>query len=119
MLPNSDGMKSDRMPVVVSGKGVEKLLGIPGLANISGDQTRRKIVHMLQEWTGVAPLLAGLGFDTSASNTVVHRGVITVVQAVFNRRLLYFACQHCILELLVNVKFGIIFISIGQEIALL
>ena len=48
MLPNCDGVKSDRMPVVVSGKCVEKLLGIPRLHNTSGDQMGRKIVLMLQ-----------------------------------------------------------------------
>ena len=118
MLPDCDGVKGDRMPVVVSGKWVEKLLGIPRLPNTSGEQMGRKIVQLLQEWTGVAPHLAGLCFDRTASNTGIHIGAITVVQAAFNRMLLYFACRHHILELLAAVVFDVFFVSSGPEIAL-
>ena len=117
MLPDCDGVKGDRMQVVVSGKCV-KLLGIPRLPNTSGEQMGRKIVQLLHEWTGVAPHLAGLCFDTTASNTGIHSGAITVVQASFNRRLLYFACRHHILELLADVVFDLFFVSSGPEIAL-
>ena len=72
MLPDWEGGKSDRMAVVVSGEDVEKLLGIPQLPKASGAHMGHKVVNIPQEWTGVVPHLAGLCFDTTASNTGFH-----------------------------------------------
>ena len=99
LLPNLEGTKNDRLAIVVSGLGVEKLLGIPTLPVGSGKLMGQKVIELIHEWSGVEENLAGLCFDTTASNTGIHTGAITVIQDLFTRRLLFLACQHHMLEL--------------------
>ena len=92
LMPNVDGGTrelQDCMPVVVSGLGIEKLLGIPKLPAGTGALMGQKVVEFVREWPGVEDHLAGLCFDTTSSNTGIHTGAITVVQQAFNRRLLF------------------------------
>ena len=99
LLPDIDGWKSDRLPFVVSGHGVEKLLGIPKLPSGIGVNMANFVVEFLQEWPGVADQTVGLCFDTTDSNTGVHAGAITIIQRFFDRRLYFFECRHHLLLL--------------------
>ena len=67
----------------MSGLGVEKLLGIPTILVGTGQLMGQKIFECIQEWSGVEENLAGLCFDTTASNTIVHTGAITIYQSFF------------------------------------
>ena len=121
LLPNFDGGKrvlQDCMPVVVSGFGVEKLLGIPKLPVGTGTLMGQKVVEFVREWPGVEEHLSGLCFDTTSSNTGIHAGAITVVQQSFSRRLLFLACRHHMLEITASAVFDIFFMSKGPEIDL-
>lgn len=81
------------LPVVVSGLGVDKLLGIAKLVLMG-----QKTVEFLREWPGLEERLTGLCFDTNTGNTGIHTGTITIVQQAFNKRLLFLACRHHLLE---------------------
>ena len=71
LFPSQDG-KSDRLANVVSGLGVEKLLGIPIIPVGTGQLMGQKIFEFIHERSGVEQNLAGQCFDTAASNTGVH-----------------------------------------------
>lgn len=118
LLPNNDGMNYDRLPIVVSGIGVEKLLAIPKLSTGTGLQMGKTIVEVLQDWNGVPEWLAGLCFDTTSSNTGVHTGAISVIQKAFEKRLLFLACRHHILEIVAAAVFDLFFTSSGPQIAI-
>ena len=78
----------------------------------------QKVVEFIHEWPGVEAYLAGLCFDTTASNTGSHNGAITVIQKSMNRRVLFLACRHHILEICANAVFDAFFVSKGPNIEL-
>jgi hypothetical protein len=118
LLPNIEGGVSDRMPVVVSGKGIEKLLGIPNLFKSTGVVMGNAVVEFINEWEGVNEWLAGLCFDTTSANTGIHTGAITVIQRAFDKRLLFLACRHHILEIIASAVFDNFFTATGPQIPL-
>ena len=121
LLPNSNGRMEelvDRMPIVVSGVNMEKLLEIPKLPTSTGEMMGNAVVQALREWTGVTEWLAGLCFDTTSSNTGIHTGAITVIQRMLDRHLLFLACRHHILEILSSAVFDNFFKSSGPQISL-
>ena len=67
------GGTEERLPVLVSGEGGTKLLGVPALPELEeGDAVGRLIaeatVGMLQQWD-CQDCIKGMCFDTTASNT--------------------------------------------------
>lgn len=110
LLPNEDGVNSDRMPIVVSGLNIEKLLSIPKLPGSgTGVVMGNTIVEILRQWKGVPDWLAGLCFDTTSANTGVHNGAITTIQKAFDKRLLFLACRHHMHEIIAAAIFDIFF----------
>ena len=118
LLPHLDGTKRDCLPIVVSGLDIEKLLGIPMLPAGTGVMMGQKVAEFVRDWAGVEEHLAGLCFDTTASNTGIHTGAIAVVQHLLHRRLLFLACRHHMLEICAAAVFDAFFISKGPEIEL-
>ncbi|ESO04237.1 hypothetical protein HELRODRAFT_172593 [Helobdella robusta] len=57
LLPDFDGVNIDRLPIVVSGKNVEKLIAIPKIGG-TGINIGTTIVQLLQNWKGVSNWLA-------------------------------------------------------------
>ena len=62
--------------------------------------------------------MAGLCFDITSSNTGIHQGAITVIQQAFDKRLLFLACRHHVLEVVASAVFDHFFSSTGPNIAL-
>ena len=62
----------DRLPVLVSGKGVEKLLGVPKFQGGSGEQQAAADHAALEEWQSTDRVKA-MRFDTTACNTGARR----------------------------------------------
>ena len=111
LLANLAGTNHEHLAIVVSGLHVEKLLEIPMLPAGSGVMIGQKVVEFVHEWTEVENRLADLCFDTTASNTGIHTGAITVVQNSFSRRLLFLACQHHMFKIYSSAVFDSFFIS--------
>jgi len=118
LLTHLDGTNHDNLAIVVSGLDVEKLLGIPVLPVGNGALMGQKVVEFVHDWKGVEDHLAALCFDTTASNTGIHTGAITVIQKAFDRRLLFLACRHHIFEIYAAAVFDAFFASKGPEIDL-
>ena len=119
LLPDQDGVNSDRMPVVVSGINIEKLLAIPKLPGSgTGVLMGNTTVELLRQWEGVPNWLAGLCFDTTSANTGVHNGAITIIQEAFDKRLLFLACRHHIHEIIASAIFDVFFVSSGPRISI-
>ena len=63
---------------------------------------------MLDTW-GIAEKIIACGFDTTSSNTGVHKGCCTVLQQLLGRQILWVACRHHILELVLKAAFTELF----------
>ena len=121
VLLNSDGRLEDlvaRMPIVVSGINIEKLLEIRKLPTSTGEMMAKAVVQALQQWEGVMQLLVGLCFDSTSSNTGIHTGAITAIHSMFDKHLLFLACHHHILEILSSSVFNYFFKSSGPQTSL-
>ena len=70
---------------------------------------------MLDTW-GIAEKIIACGFDTTSSNTGVHKGCCTVLQQLLGRQILWVACRHHILELVLKAAFTELFgDTVGPE----
>jgi hypothetical protein len=69
----------DHLPVLISGAGVEQLLGVPKLASGTGEAQAAAVITCLQDW-GVVDRASAMCFDTTASNTGIHSGACTLIQ---------------------------------------
>ena len=105
------------MPIVVSGKNVEKLLAIPKLPGSgTGRLMGNAVVDVLRQWTGVQEWQVGVCSDTTSANSGIHNGAITVIQNAFDKRLLFLACRHHILEIVASAVSDLFFTSSGPNI---
>ena len=57
-------------------------------------------VASLAEW-GIKEQVIGMCFDTTSSNTGIHAGACTLTEKLLQKELLYLACRHQILEIIV------------------
>ena len=115
---STDVTAAERLPVLVSGDGVNKLLGVPRLPSGKGNDVATAVISCLEDW-GIAERVVGMSFDTTASNTGVRAGACTYVQQRLDRNLLHLACRHHILEIVADKSFGVCFApSSGPDIQL-
>lgn len=94
----------DRLPVLISGVGVEQLLGVPKLASGTGEAQAAAVVQLLEEW-GIIDRVVALCFDTTAANTGPHSGACALIEQKLGRDLLFLGCRHHIMELIVGAAF--------------
>jgi hypothetical protein len=92
------------MPVLVTGYGVEQLLGVPELTSDSGLSAATAVVQQLTEWDIVHHII-GMVFDTTAHNSGRVKGACTLIQQQLDKELLELACRHHIFELVLGVVF--------------
>ncbi|KAG0711576.1 hypothetical protein GWK47_020352 [Chionoecetes opilio] len=50
ILPQDDGTRAERLAILVTGEGVEKLLGVPKLHSGTGDATATAVFEALEDW---------------------------------------------------------------------
>ena len=119
LMPALTGKEQvDRLPVLVSGLGVNQLLAVPKLESGSGAAQADAVVNALQEWD-ITDRVAAMSFDTTSSNTGHISGTCTLIQQKLGRELLFLACRHHVLELLVGAVFKTCMVSTsGPEVLL-
>ena len=83
----------DRLPVLVSGQVVVKLLAVPKLQAGTAVVMATSILQTLDEW-GLKDRISGLCFNTTASNTGLKGGVCVLIERELERDLLNLACRH-------------------------
>lgn len=97
--------KIDRLPVLVSyADGNEKLLGVPKLACGTGCNTGNAVYTILKSWDLDGKII-GMGFDTTAVNTGLKNGACTFIESKLEKELLWFACRHHIMEIILSKVF--------------
>src|SRR6218665_275094 len=96
----------DRLPILVSGQNVVKLLSVPKLHDSTAVTIANDISKTIDDW-GLWDRIAGLCFDTTASNTGAKGGVCLRVEQKVGRKLLHLACRHHILELILAHVFSL------------
>ena len=108
----------ERLPILVSGDGIQKLLMVPKLAAGTGVLIGQAVYDAAKEWDLVDNII-GMSFDTTASNTGPKEGACVHLMKHVKRNLLHFACRHHVLELVVGAAFTVCFgPSSGPEIPL-
>ena len=101
LLPALTGTdKVDRLPVIVSGGGLSKLLGVPKLPSGTGQAMAKAVIDCLEDWC-VKDRIQAMSFDTTSSNTGLKSGACTLLEQMVGRDLLHLACRHHIMEIVV------------------
>ena len=65
--------KVDRLPILVSGQDVVKLLSVPKLQDGTAASMAQAITQTIDDW-GLRDRIKGLCFDTTSSNTGTKNG---------------------------------------------
>ena len=83
----------DRLPILVSGQNVVKLLSVPKLHDGTALTMAHAVVDSTDEW-GLRNRIKGLCFDTTASNTCGKGGMYISLENEIGSELLNLACRH-------------------------
>lgn len=104
VVPDFSGEKVERIAILVSGDGVDKLLAVPKLPDGTGRAQANAVLDALADWD-LNDRVAGLSFDTTASNTGVSSGACVLIEQGLHRQLLNLACRHHMMELVAEKAF--------------
>lgn len=110
--------KVDRLPVIVTGYEVDKLLAIPKLVNGTGKIMANAVHECVKEWD-LDQNIKAMCFDTTSSNTGVKSGACVLLEINMGKQLLHLACRHHIHEILLSDVFRACFgSSSGPDVLL-
>src|SRR6218665_4132695 len=87
-----------------SGDGNDKLLSIPTLAAGTGEQESNAVYNQLKLWRQSDKVVA-MSVDTTAGNTGRLKGACTILELKLCRKLLWLACCHNAMELILSKVF--------------
>lgn len=109
MIGRSRAEKVERLPVIISSCGLERLLGVPSIHSAKGAPTADAVFETLVQWE-VVDKVEAMCFDTTAANTGYINGACKFLQTRFGRDLLPLACRHheydVVLRKAFETKFG-------------
>jgi len=97
--------KVDRLPILVSGQGVERLLNVAKLPNGTGEAMANAVVEALDDWH-IASSVKAMSFDTTASNSGIRAGAAVLIEEKLGRELLHLACRHHVFEVVLGDVFN-------------
>jgi len=102
MLEDITGKETvERLPIIVSGKGVDQLLGVPKLPSGTGEAAATAIQEALVAWS-ITDHVKCMGFDTTSVNTGKQKGTCTLLEQKLGKNMLWLACRHHILEIILE-----------------
>ena len=97
--------QEERLPILVSGIGGCKLLGVPSLPHLSTDKAGNLISNatttLLDKWNCGGNVI-GMVFDTTSANTGHKTAACISIQRDLDKSLLWLACRHHIGEVLLE-----------------
>lgn len=110
--------KCERTAILVTGKDIEKLLGVPKSDDSTGETQATVVFEKLKEWNLLNDVTS-MCFDTTASNTGVRAGACVLLEKKLGRKMLHLACRHHVLELIIAKVHDKLFeVSTGPNIQL-
>lgn len=93
ILPDISGKnKVDRLPVIVSNKNGNQLLGVPRIQNGTGKEICSAVFDIISDW-GLLNNVQAISCDTTASNTGRIGGAWTLLQQRIGRNLMLLPCR--------------------------
>ena len=110
--------KEERLPVLISGIGGTKLLGVPNIPYKSSDKAGAQIANatkkLLEDWNCLnSP--SGMVFDTTSANTGHKTAGCVAVQETLDRHLLWFACRHHVGEIILTHVWDALNIEVSKK----
>ncbi len=100
--------KIDRIAVAVTGLHESKILGVPKTTSGTGEMQARAVFDLITQYN-LENNIIGMSFDTTSSNTGVHKGATILLEQLLGKKLLQVACRHHVFELVVETTFGLYF----------
>ncbi|XP_050532291.1 uncharacterized protein LOC126900540 [Daktulosphaira vitifoliae] len=94
----------DRLPIVITSKNLDLLIGIPKLKNSTGYEQANAVHCALDDW-GLLNIVQALCYDTTASNMGRLKGSCILLEQKLEKDLLYLPCRHHIYELILRGVF--------------
>ena len=98
------GKDVERLPVVVTGEGIEQFLGAGIVPNGTGKAQAAEMLRQLKAW-GIAVRVCSRCSDTTSSNRGPYNGAAILVETALGKELLFCACRHHSLELVPKALF--------------
>jgi hypothetical protein len=74
----------------------------------TGEGQAKACVDVIQQWN-LTSRVKGLVFDTTASNTGLHKGACIRIEEALSRELIWIACRHHVMEIMLSHVFVCIF----------
>ena len=118
IMPNYTGTEQlsvDRLPIMVSGKEVTKLLAIPKLYSGTAAIMAEACMAEIRSWE-LENRIVALCFDTTASNTGIKGGVCIKLETELGKDLLNLACRHHVSEIVLEKVFSLYDVSRSSKI---
>jgi hypothetical protein len=108
LLPDIAGgkQKVDRVAVIVTGGGNEKLLAVPEISRGTGQEQADACLRILDDWQ-LRSHVRGLVFDTTASNTGLSIGACTLLDKSLGSNLVWIPCRHHVSEIILSSVFAV------------
>lgn len=91
----------DRLPILISGHGVDQLLAVPKLQHGTSEACASAIYEAINSWN-LNDKVKRLCFDTTAVNTGLRSGVCVLLERKMNKNMLWLACRHHIMEIMLS-----------------
>ncbi|CAH0382016.1 unnamed protein product [Bemisia tabaci] len=102
LLPSLTGReKVDRLPILVSGYGIDQLLAVAPLSSGTGKLQASAVYEAIDAWN-LRDKVKSKCFDTASTNAGIHNGACINLERLMTRPLLNLACRHHIPELILE-----------------
>ena len=119
LMEASDGVgKVERLPVLLSGIGGTKLLGVPAIrhksSSLAGSLIADASDKLIKIWDSQNSL-AGMVFDMTSSNTGAQTAACVALQNTISKPLLSFACRHHVGEVILGQVWDVMKIEVSKS----
>lgn len=91
----------DRLPILVSGHGVDQLLAVPKLERGTSEACASTVYEAINSWN-LTDKVKCLCFDTTAVNTGLKSGVCVLLERKMDKNMLWLACRHHTMEIMLS-----------------
>ena len=109
--------KVERLPILLSGIGGIKLLGVPAIlykSSSAGEKIAQASLELIKIWD-CAKSLRGMVFDTTSSNTGAQTAACVSLQNALSKPLLWFACRHHIGEIILTHVWAVLNVETSKS----